>query len=219
MFASQFVGGAGQRRERASVRSRASLPRPPRLPGAFPARRCRSGSRRPYLEVSASAGFRGRSRRRRLRPWGLCLQPSLRFVVPTLFLLSNRRHARRDFDAENDLYSFALTVPFSRIAQRIAVRISTSSRRRRLSTEGRELLELRFITGTSQGLGIHCALAAGSLMVHIATNPPSGPGRQSLSMSREAVPNLIQCVRVGTDRGKGIPAGRNTLQWTAGMRK
>ena len=45
------------------------LPRPPRLPGAFPARPCRSGSRRPYSEVSTSAGFRGRSRRRRLRPW------------------------------------------------------------------------------------------------------------------------------------------------------
>ena len=30
-----------------------------------------------------------------------------------LFLLRNRRHARRDLDAENDLYSFALTVPIA----------------------------------------------------------------------------------------------------------
>ena len=38
------------------------------------------------------------------------------------------------------------------------------------------------------------------LMVYIERNALSGPGRQSLSMSRVAVPNLNECIRVGTDR-------------------
>ena len=59
------------------------------------------------------------------------------------------------------------------------------------------------------------------VMVYIATNAPTNASwaRESLSTSREAVPNLNQCIRVGTDRGKGISAVRTTLQWTAGMRK
>ena len=32
------------------------------------------------------------------------------------------------------------------------------------------------------------------------TNTPSGAGRQTLSMSREAVPNSNHCIRVGADR-------------------
>ena len=40
-----------------------------------------------------------------------------------------------------------------------------------------------------------------ALMGWIATNAPSGLGRRSLSVSREAVPNLNQCIRVGTDCG------------------
>ena len=40
-------------------------------------------------------------------------------------------------------------------------------------------------------------------------------------MSREAVPILNHCIRVGTDRGNGngVSAVQMTLQWTAGMRK
>jgi hypothetical protein len=34
-------------------------------------------------------------------------------------------------------------------------------------------------------------------MEYITANTPSRPGRQSLSMSREAVPNLNQRIRVG----------------------
>jgi hypothetical protein len=51
------------------------------------------------------------------------------------------------------------------------------------------------------------------LSVHIATNAPTNASwaRESLSTSREAVPNLNQCIRVGTDRGKGISAVRTTL--------
>ena len=56
-------------------------------------------------------------------------------------------------------------------------------------------------------------------MVHIGTNAPSCPGRQSLSMSREAVPSSNRCIRVGTACDHGISAVRLTLQWTAGMRK
>jgi hypothetical protein len=48
-------------------------------------------------------------------------------------------------------------------------------------------------------------------MVYIATNALTCPERQNLSTSREAVPNLNQCIRVGTDRGKGISAVRTTL--------
>ncbi len=33
---------------------------------------------------------------------------------------------------------------------------------------------------------------------------PMGPGLQSLSVSREAVPNLKDCIRVATDRDKGF---------------
>ena len=40
-----------------------------------------------------------------------------------------------------------------------------------------------------------------ALKVYIGTNAPTGPESQTLSMSREAVPNLNQCSRVGTDRG------------------
>ena len=47
------------------------------------------------------------------------------------------------------------------------------------------------------------------------TNTPSGVGRQSLSMSREAVPNSNQ----RTGREQGISALRMTLYWTTGMRK
>jgi hypothetical protein len=46
--------------------------------------------------------------------------------------------------------------------RRRSARITTSSHRRRLSTEGCEVLESRFITTASQSLGIHCALAAGT---------------------------------------------------------
>ena len=65
-------------------------------------------------------------------------------------------------------------------------------------------------------------------MVQIATNTPSGLGRRSLSlsreartlsMSREAVSNLNQCRRVGTDRDGAVSCGSKTLPWTAGMRK
>jgi hypothetical protein len=65
-------------------------------------------------------------------------------------------------------------------------------------------------------------------MVQIATNTPSGLGRRSLSlsreartlsMSREAVSNLNQCSRVGTDRDGAVSCGSKTLPWTAGMRK
>ena len=64
--------------------------------------------------------------------------------------------------------------------------------------------------------------------VQIATNTPSGLGRRSLSlsreartlsMSREAVSNLNQCSRVGTDRDGAASCGSKTLPWTAGMRK
>jgi hypothetical protein len=63
-------------------------------------------------------------------------------------------------------------------------------------------------------------------MVQIATNTPSG--RRSLSLSREArtlsmsceaVSNLNQCSRVGTDRDGAVSCGSKTLPWTAGMRK
>lgn len=63
-------------------------------------------------------------------------------------------------------------------------------------------------------------------MVQIATNTPSGLGRRSLSlsreartlsMSREAVSNLNQCSRVGTDRDGAVSCGSKTLPWTAGM--
>jgi hypothetical protein len=65
-------------------------------------------------------------------------------------------------------------------------------------------------------------------MVQIATNTPSGLGRRSLSlsreartlsMSREAVSNLNQCSRVGTDRDGAVSCCSKTLPWTAGMRK
>jgi hypothetical protein len=65
-------------------------------------------------------------------------------------------------------------------------------------------------------------------MVQIATNTPSGLGRRSLSlsreartlsMSREAVSNLNQCSRVGTDRDGAVSCGSKTLPWTAGMRR
>ena len=65
-------------------------------------------------------------------------------------------------------------------------------------------------------------------MVQIATNTPSGLGRRSLSlsrearalsMSREAVSNLNQCRRVGTDCDGAVSCGSKTLPWTAGMRK
>ena len=63
-------------------------------------------------------------------------------------------------------------------------------------------------------------------MVQIATNTPSGLGRRSLSlsreartlsMSREAVSNLNECSRVGTDRDGAVSCGSKTLPWTAGM--
>jgi hypothetical protein len=56
-------------------------------------------------------------------------------------------------------------------------------------------------------------------MVYMTTIAPTRPGRQSLSLSREAVPDLNQCNRVGIDRDHGVSAVRLTLQWTAGMRK
>jgi hypothetical protein len=56
-------------------------------------------------------------------------------------------------------------------------------------------------------------------MVWITTNAPTGPRRQSVSMSREAVRNLNQCGRVGIDRGGAASRGSKTLPWTAGIRK
>ncbi len=53
-------------------------------------------------------------------------------------------------------------------------------------------------------------------MVHIETNALSGSGRQTLSMSRQAVPNSNHCIRLGTDRDGGV---RKTLWWTARVRK
>jgi hypothetical protein len=38
-------------------------------------------------------------------------------------------------------------------------------------------------------------------------------------MSCEAVSNLNQCSRVGTDRDGAVSCGSKTLPWTAGMRK
>ncbi len=55
-------------------------------------------------------------------------------------------------------------------------------------------------------------------MVHIATNTPTGRGCQSLSVSREAVPTLNQCGRVGIDRDRALCRSK-TLQRTAGLRK
>ena len=58
-------------------------------------------------------------------------------------------------------------------------------------------------------------------MVQIATNTPSGLGCRSrnlsreartLSMSREAVSNLNQCSRVGTDRDGAVSCGSKTLR-------
>jgi hypothetical protein len=46
-----------------------------------------------------------------------------------------------------------------------------------------------------------------------------GSWRQTLSMSREAVPNLNQRIRVGADGDQGISAVRMTPQWTTGMRR
>ena len=46
-----------------------------------------------------------------------------------------------------------------------------------------------------------------------------GPGRQSLSISREAVPNLDQRIRVGADRDGAESCFSKTLQWTAGLRQ
>jgi hypothetical protein len=40
--------------------------------------------------------------------------------------------------------------------------------------------------------------------VQMGTNAPTGRGRQSLSMSRGPAPNSNQCIRVGTDRDKGV---------------
>ena len=42
---------------------------------------------------------------------------------------------------------------------------------------------------------------------------------QTLSTSRQAVPNLNQCIRVGTNRHGAVSCGSKTLPWTAGMRK
>jgi hypothetical protein len=50
------------------------------------------------------------------------------------------------------------------------------------------------------------------------TNAPSGCGRQSPGVSREAVANSNQGIQVGTACDKGF--GRsNPLPWTAGVRK
>ena len=38
----------------------------------------------------------------------------------------------------------------------------------------------------------------------MATNTPTGLGRQTLKMSREAVPNSNHCIRVGTACDKGV---------------
>jgi hypothetical protein len=48
-----------------------------------------------------------------------------------------------------------------------------------------------------------------ALLVQMKTNAPTGPGRQSLSMSRLAVPDLNQCIRVGTDRDWGVSLSKD----------
>jgi hypothetical protein len=53
----------------------------------------------------------------------------------------------------------------------------------------------------------------------MATNAPSGRERQGLTISREAVPNLKQRIRVGADGEKVTSAVRMTPQWTTGMRE
>ena len=57
-------------------------------------------------------------------------------------------------------------------------------------------------------------------MVQIAKthHRASGAGA-SAGVSREAVSNLNQCSRVGTDRDGAVSCGSKTLPWTAGMRK
>jgi hypothetical protein len=52
----------------------------------------------------------------------------------------------------------------------------------------------------------------------IGTNAPSGRGRQSLSVSRRAVPNSNHCIRVGTDRDEGVWPFEAATR-TAGVRK
>jgi hypothetical protein len=55
--------------------------------------------------------------------------------------------------------------------------------------------------------------------VQITTSTRSGAWRQDLSMSREAVQNLNQHIRVGTAHDGAESCSSKTLRWTAGMRK
>ena len=60
---------------------------------------------------------------------------------------------------------------------------------------------------------------ASDLGRHCTTNTRSGAGCQGLSMSREAVQNLNQHIRVGTAHDGAESCSSKTLRWTAGLRK
>ena len=63
------------------------------------------------------------------------------------------------------------------------------------------------VTSTVPGSAAACTRAA-----TFGASPNTSPA------SREAVPNLNQHIRVGTDRDGAEPCFSKTLQWTAGMR-
>ena len=87
-----------------------------------------------------------------------------------------RRSMQTNGRAERAIADGSVT-PFSEGIDRMTN--DEQHRRRRLSTEGCEPLELQFITTAVQGPGFRCALAAKPPIVQMGTNALSGPGARA----------------------------------------